>query len=109
MQAQSKLAVEYGNQANLAEAQRRDVMNKTLERYGKAPIYEPYKTATGEVIDPNVAFTPIDPSGLIDPSMWKVPRTVGGNKKEEPKTEKEKYLAAVNTKKQSMPRMTGGG
>jgi hypothetical protein len=97
MEAQSKLAVEYGNRANLAEAQRRETMNQTLAMYGKTPYYQPYQTATGETINPNIAPTPVDPSGLIDPSMWKVPRTVGENKKEEPKTEREKYAKALDS------------
>lgn len=97
MGAQADLAVEYGKRANLAEAQRREGMNRVMALYGKAPLYEPYKTSTGETINPNIAPTPVDPSGLIDLSMWQVPKNVSENKKEEPKTEREKYAKALTS------------
>lgn len=109
LKAQAELAKQYGQRADIAEASRRETMNRTMAMYGETPYYAPYKTAEGNVIATDTAAPLVDPSGLIVKDMFQTPKYVQEKPKEK-ENERVAYLGAVeNTKKSTLPRMTGGG
>lgn len=110
------LAEHYGQRAQQAAATRQSNVNRYLSHYGVAPVYDPYKTASGETIQPYQAPNIYDASGLVEAAqtsgMFKPPS--GGEKKKP----REAYSDAINSvksnelygyKESPMPRMTGGG
>ncbi|NBX48341.1 hypothetical protein EBT25_00005, partial [bacterium] len=87
------LAEHYGQRAQQAAATRQSNVNRYLSNYGVSPVYDPYKTASGETIQPYQAPNIYDASGLVEAAktsgMFKPPIS---NKKKEPR---EAYSDAI--------------
>lgn len=92
----SGLASQYGQRAQQAAATRQSNVNRYLSHYGVAPVYDPYKTSTGETVQPYQAPDIYDASQLVtaaqESGMFKPPRGSKPKPKSEPR---ETYLDAV--------------
>lgn len=95
----SGLAAQYGERAQQAAATRQSNVNRYLSHYGVAPVYDPYKTSTGEIVQPYQAPDIYDTSQLVTAAqqsgMFKPPR--GGTKPKSKEEPRETYLNAVQT------------
>lgn len=93
----SGLAAQYGERAQQAAATRQSNVNRYLSHYGVAPVYDPYKTSTGETVQPYQAPDIVDTTDLVTAAqqsgMFKPPT---GQGKPKPKP-RETYLNAVQT------------
>lgn len=97
LRAQAELAKQYGQRADIAEASRRETMNRTMAMYGETPYYAPYKTAEGNVIATDTAAPRIDPSSLVVKDMFQTPQYAKEENKSDSKNKKqENYLASVD-------------
>lgn len=92
----SGLASQYGQRAQQAAATRQSNVNRYLSHYGVAPVYDPYKTSTGETVQPYQAPDIYDASQLVtaaqESGMFKPPTGSKPKPKSEPR---ETYLDAV--------------
>lgn len=111
----TKLATHYGERAQQAAATRQSNVNRYLSHYGVDPVYDPYKTASGQTIQPYEAPNIYDTPGLVQAAkrggMFKPPSS---NKKKEPREAYSDAIKNVQTNElngynKSVPRMTGGG
>lgn len=71
------LADFYQKRARLAASTRQENVNRYLGEYGMAPVYDPYTTGSGDVIEPYRAPEIKDLSGLVksaeESGMFKPP------------------------------------
>lgn len=99
----SGLASYYQQRAQQAAATRQSNVNRYLSEYGVAPVYDPYKAPSGEVIQPYQAPPVFDTSSLVqaaeESNMFEPPRGGGGGKKKKEQKPRESYLGALNASK----------
>jgi len=91
------MAEYWQGRAQQAAATRQSNVNRYLNEYGVAPVYDPYKTTTGEVIQPYQAATPYDTTELVEAAqeskMFEPPKR--GGKKKGQKTQRDVYGDAL--------------
>lgn len=94
------LADYYQQRAQQAAATRQSNVNRYLGEYGVAPVYDPYKTPSGETIQPYQAPAVYDTTGLVEAAeqsnMFKPPKRPRNKKKEKPEQDSRLgYLGAL--------------
>lgn len=97
------VAQQYQDRATMLRQRRENMFNTlyTKPEYGNQPVYSPIVSTTGQPVDPNREVR-VDAASVIpqDPSFYKPPKIkTGGDGKK--KTERDKYLSAVEETEKS--------
>lgn len=102
----------WQGRAQQAAATRQSNVNRYLGHYGVAPVYDPYETAEGKVIEPYQAPTPFNTDQIVqaaqESGMFNLPKPVRRPRRNSKETYND-AINVVNSNRGSMPRMTGGG
>lgn len=96
LQALGGMSEHWQRRAQGAAATRQSNLNHYLSHYGVAPVYKPYTTSTGSVIEPYQAPDVYNTSDLVkaaqESGMFKLPKGKGKVKNKEPR---EAYADAL--------------
>jgi len=94
------MAEYWQGRAQQAAATRQSNVNRYLGEYGVAPVYDPYKTTAGELIQPYQAPVPYDSTALVEAAeeskMFEPPKSSGKKKN---KTQRDIYSDALKVTK----------